>query len=293
MNFMRALLGLFFKFLSYIIVLLPRRAQLAIGDLIGLLWFDVFRIRRKVALENLNRAFPDWPVEKKISTARTSLRSMGRTFVEFSLFPFINEKNWNQYFDCQGFENIDRALEGGKGVILLSMHVGNGDFATIALSRSGYKINLISKVFKTKWLNDMWFGMRAKHGTRFIAPEKSTFDILKSLKRNEAVIFVLDQFMGPPVGVRTLFFGHETGTAAGLATMAERTGVSVLPAYSYRKPDGRHVVVIEPPVRQDQSLTEKNIARMTQAYTDKIEQIVRQHPEQWMWIHRRWKEFRE
>ncbi len=290
---MRALLGLFFKLLSWIVASLPRRAQIAIGDLIGILWFDVFRIRRTVALENLDRAFPDWPHAKKISVARSSLKSMGQSLVEFALFPFITEKNFSRYFECVGFEHIDRALEGGKGVMLMSLHLGNGDFATVALSRSGYKINLISKLFKTKWLNDMWFGMRAKHGTRFIAPEKSTFDILKSLRRNEAVIFVLDQFMGPPVGVRTLFFGHVTGTAAGLATMAERTGVDVLPAYSYRKTDGTLVVVIEAPFLHDQSLTEKNIARMTQAYTDKIEQIVRQHPEQWMWIHRRWKEFRE
>ena len=290
---MHVWLGRFAKVFAFFIAHLPRSVQMAIGNFIGILWFDILRIRRKVALENLARAFPEWSEEQRVSVARKSLQNMGNSIIEFALFPFINSANFRNYFEFHGVENIENALAQGKGILMMSLHLGNGDIATVGISRLGFKANLISKVFKTRWLNDMWFGMRAKHGTRFIAPEKSSFDILKSLKRNEIVIFVLDQFMGPPVGVRTKFFGHETGTAAGLALMAERTEAPVLPSYSYRKPDGKHVVVFEPPLIQDQSLTEKNIARTTQGYTDKIEQIIRKHPEQWMWIHRRWKEFRE
>jgi KDO2-lipid IV(A) lauroyltransferase len=155
-------------------------------------------------------------------------------------------------------------------------------------------MQLISKEFKSRWLNDLWFGMRRKHGTRFIAPEKSSFEILRALRRNELVVFVLDQFMGPPIGVRTRFFGKETGTAMGCALMADRTHSPVVPCYTYRKEDGRHVMVFEKPIEfLDHGLRDQNIAVMTQIYTDKIEAIVRKHPGQWMWIHRRWKEFRE
>jgi KDO2-lipid IV(A) lauroyltransferase len=136
--------------------------------------------------------------------------------------------------------------------------------------------------------------MRRKHGTRFISPEKSSFEILRALRRNEIVIFVLDQFMGPPIGVRTRFFGKETGTAAGCALMAGRTGAPLIPCCTYRRSDGRHVAFFEAPIPfLDDGLREKNIAVMTQIYTDKIESYVRLYPGQWMWIHRRWKEFRE
>lgn len=290
---MHVWLGYFAKFLSFFIAYAPQRVRLFLGDLIGILWFDVLRIRRRVALENLRIAFPEWSEERRVQTARWSLRNMGRALIEFTIFPFFDQRNVSHYFEVEGLGHVERALAGGRGVLLLGSHLGNGDFAIAALSRLGYKVNLISKVFKTKWLNALWFGMRGRHGTRFIAPEKSSFEILKALRRKEIVIFVLDQFMGPPIGVRTHFFGKETGTAMGLAMMAERTGAPVVPSYCYRRENGKLVMAFEAPVLTDESLREKNIARMTQLYTDKLEEIVRQHPEQWMWIHRRWKEFRD
>lgn len=224
---------------------------------------------------------------------------MGRTLVEFSLFPFFKTADVPKYFEIQGRDNFDRAFAKGKGVCILSMHLGNGDFGVSALSRIGIPASLISKTLKAKWLNDLWFGMRAKHGTQFIAPEKSSFQILRALKTKRAVFFVLDQYMGPPIGCRTMFFGRETGTAMGLALMAERSGSPVVPSYTYRKKDGNHVIVFEPEIPWQEasssaaadSATDENITTMTQIYTYKIEEVVRKHPEQWMWIHRRWKAF--
>jgi KDO2-lipid IV(A) lauroyltransferase len=291
---MKSFVGWLFKSMSFIIALLPMRLRLWCGDALGFLWFDAFRIRRKVAIENVGIAFPELNKKERTRIARGSLHHLGRTITEYSLFPFFDEEDVPDYFEFIGSENIDAARAGGKGVIFLTLHVGNGDFAVAALSRRGYPVQLISKEFKSRWLNDLWFGMRKKHGTHFISPEKSSFEILRALRRNEIVVFVLDQFMGPPIGVRTKFFGKETGTAAGLALMALRTKAPVVPCYTYRKPDGRHVAVFEPaiPLSVD-GLTEQNIAVMTQIYTDKIEEIIRKHPDQWMWIHRRWKEFRD
>lgn len=272
---------------------LPERVRLFLGDMLGVLWFDVFRIRRNVAIENTRKAFPEWSESRRNQAVRNSLRGMGRSLVEFCLFPFFTREKLDRKIEYRGLNNIDDALKLGKGVLFLSLHVGNGDIIVAGLSSRGYPMNVISKLFKNKALNDIWFGMRSKLGTKFISPEKSSFDILKALKRKEIVVFVLDQFMGPPIGVRTKFFGHETGTAMGLAVIADRTKAPVVPAYTFRKPDGTHIAVFEPALRLDESLMEENIARMTQAYTDKIEQIIRQDPDQWMWIHRRWKEFRD
>lgn len=293
---MRRLIGFTFRAVSYLVASLPRVVRDGMGHFIGFLWFDVLRIRRRIAIENVSIAFPNRPMKDRVRIARASLHHMGRTIVEYTLFPFTKRKDVEAQAIFEGLENIDQALKEGRGVLLMTCHLGNGDYAISALSLLGYPINLISKEFKSRWLNELWFGMRRKHGTRFIKAEKSSFEILKALRRNEIVFFVLDQFMGPPVGVRTTFFGKETGTAAGCALIASRTDAPVIPCYTYRRNDGRHVLVFEPPIpfeRLDNSLRQKNITVMTQIYTDKIQTIVQQYPEQWMWIHRRWKEFRD
>ena len=150
---------------------------------------------------------------------------------------------------------------------------------------------MVSKFFKLKWLNDLWFGMRERLGTRFIGPRDSSFALLKSLKQGRAVVIPLDQFTGPPIGVRTTFFGHETGTAAGLGVMAERSGAPVVSVYTVRTPSGRHAVhfVREIPPRIS---AEETAEQITQRFNDELESLVRLHPEQWMWIHRRWKKFK-
>lgn len=268
--------------------------------MIGLLWFDLFRIRRRVAIDNIAIAYPELSRTASTRLARASLRHMGRTIIEFTLFPFFRRESVPQFFDFQGLEHLEVAFAKNKGVLMLSLHIGNGDLGVAALSRMGWPVSLISKTFRTKWLNDLWFGMRAKHGTQFISPEKSSFQILRALKAKRVIFFVLDQFMGPPIGCRTKFFGRETGTAMGLALMAERSGAPVVPAYIYRQNNGRHMIVFEPeipwqeisrPGQRPDQVHDENIASMTQIYTDRIEAIVRRHPEQWMWIHRRWKNF--
>lgn len=274
---------------------MPIRAKIFLGETLGWLWFDVFRIRRNVAIDNVRRAFPELSPTDHVRLARASLFHMGRTIVEFAEFPFFGAEDVPRFFEFEGSEHIEAARAQDKGVLLLSLHIGNGDFAISALSRKGYPVAIVSKLFKSQWLNDLWFGMRRRHGTGFIAPEKSSFEILRALKRKQMVAFVLDQYMGPPVGCRTRFFGRDTGTAMGLAVIAQRTGAPVVPSYTYRRADGKAVGVFLPAIPwQDvgpDASNDENITAMTQVYTDTIESIIRRHPEQWMWIHRRWKNF--
>src|SRR5690606_4605148 len=121
----------------------------------------------------------------------------------------------------------------------------------------------------------------------------SSLQILKILKKTGMDVFMLGQFTGPPIGDKTKFFGHETGTAMGLAILAVRANSPVVPIYTYRLSDGRTAIRFLPEIpfvpaaNQDET-----IAQMTQRYCDVIESIVRQHPEQWMWVHRRWKQFK-
>lgn len=291
---MKLLVGSLGKVLALIITILPQSVRQFLGAALGLFWFDVLRIRRKVAVENVKIAYPELSHKAAVSLARESLISMGRTIVEYGLISFYASSIAPRNFKFEGEEHLKAALAEGKGVLMLTLHLGNGDLAVSELARVGYPVHLISKEFTTKWLNELWFGMRGRLGLKFIGARRSSFEILKALKKKEIVIFVLDQFMGPPLGVRTKFFGKETGTAMGCALMAERTGAPVVLTYTYRRPDGSPVIVFEKAIPYlDDGPREQNIATMTQKYTDTIEATVRLHPGQWMWIHRRWKEFRE
>ncbi len=286
-------IGLPFRWLSRLISGLPWSWRQALGRGLGWLWFDLVRIRRRVVIENIGRAFPQMGESERTQLGRRAMGEFCTNLVEYCQLPFLNDGTATAKFALHGLENLDLALAKKRGVMILTAHIGNGDLGTAALAQRGYRIHLVSKVFKTKWLNDLWFGMRERVGVKFIAPRNSSFAVLKALKKGEVVIFVLDQFTGPPIGVKTTFFGIETGTGVGLAVMAERSGAAVVPAYTYRDHEGTNHVCLEPeiPFVRDQD-HDVDLQKMTQVYTDQLEQYIRRHPDQWMWLHRRWKVFK-
>lgn len=283
-----------FYFFSFFIFKSPFWLKEGSAHVLGLLWFDILRLRRRVAIENIRLSFPELSLAQATQTARASVIQMARTIIDFNTLTWISSEHLKNKVDFEGLEYLQQALKKEQGVLILGSHVANGDFGILALSNAGYPMHLISKRFSYQWLDDLWFTVRGRFGTQFIAPRNSSYEILKALKQKSCVIFVLDQFMGPPLGVRTTFFGRETGTAMGLALFALKTRAPVLPCYTYRKANGRYTVRFEeeiPLVEMDDK--NKNLQFMTQKYTDHIESVVRKYPEQWMWIHRRWKEFRE
>ena len=275
---------------AFFIHKLPFVIHQVIAWIIAIGWFDILRIRRKEATSNVLRVFPKKSKKQAQQMARKSLYHMGLTLIEFFDMPFLWEKDFREIYTVEGEEKINEALKQGKGVFLMSVHLANGDLGTAALASWGYKVSIISKVFQSKWLNRLWFASREAKGVKFIPPRKSTYDILKALKKNEGVIFVLDQYTGPPNGVLTKFFGHETGTAVGLALFAQRSGAPVLPIYTYRTGPNRSKIIVDDPVPFiEKGDKDETLQYMTQQYNHAVEHAILQAPEQWMWVHRRWK----
>jgi len=292
MNFLKSLLGKFSKGFAFLLWISPLWVRKSLGALLGSLWFDVLRIRRDIVVENIQRAFPEMSKSDALKLGRKSLHQLGQGFVEYSFLPFLNSKNLSQKMVFSGLENLDSALKEGKGILLLTLHLGHGDLGVGGLSLLGYPMVLVSKFFKLKWLNDLWFGMRAELGTEFVPPRDSSFQLLKKLRSNRIVVIPLDQFTGPPIGVKTQFFGVETGTAAGLAVMSLRSGAPVVPAYTFRNEKGLHEVHLLEKVDMESFKSKQNPAQeATQHFNFILEKIILEHPEQWMWIHRRWKRF--
>lgn len=277
-------------FLAYCFHIMPYFVHKSTAWFIGILWFDIIRVRRKDAIANVKRVFPDLSDREARKMARTSLFNIGLTVTEFFSMPFLWRKEFEQMFELEGTEHLDAALAKGKGVFGLSLHLGNGDLGTAALATMGYKSAIISKVFKNKWLNEFWFSSRQAKGVSFIPPRKSSYEILKALKRKELIMFVLDQYTGPPNGILTQFFGRATGTAVGLALFAQRSGAPVIPMYTYRTGPFRHKIVIkEEVVFEEKESKEATLLHMTEKYNRVVETAILEKPEQWMWVHRRWK----
>lgn len=274
----------------------PRPVIRWFGSWIGILWFDILRFRRRIVLENLQRAFPNSDSAWRRKTGRESLRRAGSNFAEFFTLPTLDEEWVREHTVIEGWEHLERARAQNKGVLLLSLHMGAYDLATSLLSMKGFETYLISKFFKTQWFNDLWFSIRGAKGVRFIDPhgDSTAFDILKALKRKAGVIFVIDQYMGKPFGIKTRFFGIETGTAYGLALFVMKTGAPVIPVYSREGEDGKLHLIFESAVdvpAQEGEDKETAIRRRTQAFNDVLESIIRRYPEEWLWVHRRWKNF--
>lgn len=293
---MRLLVSFLVKIGIFFSSILPRKIQRLSGSWIGFLWWDVFGFRKKIVLSNLKIAFPEWTEAERKRVGRESVYQLGYNFGEFFFIPSMNRDWVDKNVVFEGWENIEKAQAAGKGMFFLTLHLGNGDLGANAVVLRGQPMHIITKRFKTQWFNDIWFKVRGAQGIQYIDAHGPTnaFDILKALKKNSGVVFVLDQFMGKPFGVATTFFGKRTGTAYGLALFAQKAKSRVLPIYTYEGDDGKVHVVIEPAMDLAPYIVEdkdQSTTNVTQAFSDKLEEVVRKHPEQWMWVHRRWKDF--
>ncbi len=294
---MKLLAKYFVKFLVFFSGLMPRSVLRKSGSWLGFLWIDVIGFRKKIIQDNLKIAFPEWNEQERNRVGRESVYNMGYAFPEFFAIPNMDEKWLQENVVFEGQENLEHARSFNKGIFFLSLHLGNGDVGANALALAGQDIYIITKKFKTKWFNDLWFSVRGGQGVQYIDAHgpNNAFEILKALKKKAGIVFVLDQFMGRPFGIETRFFGKKTGTAYGLALFVQKTKAPVMPIYTYEGKDKKLHVVLEPVMDLSSCVSDdkdETIVQMTQAFNDKLEAIIRQHPEQWMWVHRRWKDFR-
>lgn len=291
----------FAKFIGFFFWITPGWLRVGFSKAFAWFWFDVVCFRRYSLLKNLTIAFPQMSKDERRAIARDSLAHLVHNLFEFLSLPWISREKAEKDFIFHNVEHYEEAKAQGKGVLHITLHMGNGDYGCAAMALRGLPVNLISKKFKVKALNEFWFGVRESMGTKFFDPHspQTAYQIFSALKKKESVIFVLDQFMGRPFGIETTFFGKKTGTAYGLALFALKTKAPVVPVYTYRDENLRTHLVFEPAFKtspqesqlqaEPEASREIQIANLTQKYNDWIETIVKKHPRQWMWLHRRWK----
>ncbi len=267
------------------------------GNLLGAC-FRVLKVRSQVVHQNQGIAFSEsqHPISPQRSRElyRDAYRHLGKLILEvlMVLAPFNSFKRYVlRHADLHGLEYLREAQKRGKGVIYLASHVGNWEVmsATSTLMAQS-EVLLVTKRLKPAWLHDAIERGRASYGVKATYEPRTLRDVLAALKRNGTVGFILDQYAGAPVGVRVPVFGVPVGTMTAVATLAKRTGATVLPVLNYRVGRGRWHVEIRPPVEwKESSDAPFEIADNTARYAAVIERDIYAHPDQWLWIHRRFK----
>lgn len=260
---------------------------------IGDFFYFVVRFRRPLVESNLRLAFPEKQQSARNFIARENYRHYVRSFLEAVRGIFWNADDFRKHCRFEGLEHFRAATANGQGAIFLTSHLGNWEIGPPSGPAFGLPLSVVVKRTRSERLDALLRRHRERTGGKVLWESGTALAILRDLRHGRTVAFVLDQFMGPPIGLPVRFFGHTAGTAAALALFLEKRDFPVLPAYSYRDADGTFVTVIEAPL-QFSGLSDDlgtRLAQRTQTFNDVLEAHVRRHPSQWLWLHRRWKNF--
>jgi KDO2-lipid IV(A) lauroyltransferase len=271
--------------------LLPRAAAQRLGIAIGLAFFHCYSRLRRVGLRNLAMAFPSLPEPERLSILRGVFISLGRLLAEFPKFPDYSLENVSRVAVYDGLENFEAAHRRGKGVLLLSAHMGGWEIGSFVHSLYGHKLHVVVRDLDNPYVDRLAKRYRTLHGNGSIGKSGFARGLLSALRRGETVGVLMDTNMTPPHGVFVDYFGHAACTASGVARAALHTGAAVVPAFTvWDEAQQRYRIRFEPalePLRTGNA--EDDAVANTALYTKVIESCVRRYPDQWLWVHRRWK----
>ena len=266
---------------------LPLRAALAFGRGAGALFGLIPRGRRR-ADENLAACFPDKSDSERRAIRRAMFRHLGVNAIETLRWAGGKGDELAARVDAVNMDAALRVAAEGRGMLALVAHLGNWDMTALWAART-LPLTIISKDIKNKSLNAFWMEKRAASGLKIVPAHNSYRKCLSVLKKGEWLGFILDQNMIRREGIFVNFFGRPACTTPGLAVLSAHARAPVVPVFVVRQSDGRHRaefmdVIPPPPDRSPES-----IAAATQQYTRIVEDAIRRTPEQWIWMHRRWR----
>jgi KDO2-lipid IV(A) lauroyltransferase len=277
------------KTLSWFFSSLPLQSALSIGRGMGWIYGSLIRYHRQDAINALRDSLPEKSEKERRYILESMYRNLGMNIVEEFRLPHITEEELQRIIRWEGEQNARTVLAAGKGMIVLSAHVGNWDILCTIAPKFDFPATIITKNIKNESLNRFWMESRSRFGLKFVPAHNSYRQCLAALRKNEIVGFILDQNMINTEGIFVDFFGKPACTSPGLAYMAAQSGAAVVPVFIVRGDNGVHTVKMLPAIPPPPDRKPGTISDYTQRYTKVIESAVREHPDQWIWIHRRWR----
>ncbi len=270
---------------------LPRGLARGFAASVTSLLFALQPRLRKTAEFNLRLAFPDWTHAQRKDVTRRMVRNLGWMAAEFARLPRLTKENIEDVVILEGHENFLEGQQRGKGVLYLTGHIGAWELSSFAHAHYGYPLHYMARPLDNKRLDALVNQYRCASGNRPIFKNESARVMLKILKDSGTIGILADQNTLPAEGVFVDFFGKSACTTTGLARVALHTGAAVVPGYAYWDESlQKYRLRFEPPVELIRTGdTERDVFENTRRFAKVIEEIIRKHPDQWVWVHKRWK----
>ncbi len=271
--------------------LLPRSLARPAAATLGLCFYLLAGRRLKVAHRNLELALPHLSAAERRKILRGVFRNLSRMLAEFTHFPRYTRENVSRTVTYDGFENYAAAVSRGRGVLYLTGHLGAWELGAFAQSVYGHPLHVVIRALDNPYLNDLVNRYRSLAGNRIIEKRNFLRGILEALRNNQAVGILMDQNSSLSEGVFVDFFGIPACTSSGMAKIALRTGAAVVPAFAFWEESwGKYRLRFDPPLELiSTGDEERDVRENTQLFTRVLEEYIRRYPDQWLWIHRRWK----
>jgi KDO2-lipid IV(A) lauroyltransferase len=279
-----------FRAFSYLFKLIGLKAARKFANILAVIFYYLIPIRKKTVFENLNIAFPQLPQEEKNKIAFESYRSFAISIVEILYLPWMNENEMRGAVKIKNLELITEKNNIGNGVILLSAHFGNWEYIAASASlQLNKKFFIIVKNQRNKLVNDWMNRMRTKWLNDVVTLGVSVRNIYSVLKNNGIAAMVADQ-RGPEEGLKLEFFGKKTSVYTGPAVLSLKTGAPIIFGVPIRQKDFSYQAEL---VELDQTNLPEEFDEKVKVISERmiryLEKIISENPEQWLWMHRRWK----
>jgi KDO2-lipid IV(A) lauroyltransferase len=270
--------------------LLPRAAAIWSGKLIARAAYHLHGRLRRVGHRNLDLAMPELTVAERRAIVKGVFINLGRLLGEFSQFPRITSDNIKELVEYDGFENYQRASERGRGVLMLTGHVGAWELCAFAQGVYGHPLSFLVRPLDNPLLDRMISDYRALSGNRTINKNKAVKPVLEVLKRGDDVGLLIDVNTLVDQGVFCDFFGVPACSTTGLAVFALRADAAVVPGFLIWDEQARkHRLRFEPEIPLIRTGDFKEEVKLNTArFTKVIEEYARRYPDQWLWVHKRW-----
>lgn len=252
------------------------------------------RRHRNLALSNLDLAFPGLARKEKEAIVKESFRNLGRLIAETIKIPRLNRDNIKrlvEYHPVLGLENYHKARQGNRSILFLTGHFGAWELLCAAHAIYGYPASIIVRPFDNRYLDALLTKIRCLHGNQVIPKRGSIKSVLSNIRKGTDIGILMDQRVSRSEGIWVDFFGHRASSSYVVPAVAMRTGCPVLPTYlDYDPRRDKHIIVIKPPLEFISTGDRKSdLLTNTQICMNALEEMIRERPEIWLWMHTRWK----
>lgn len=269
---------------------LPLSVVRRLGEGLGVMFYLVDRVHRRIALANLEVAFPNRTPDERRAIAQSMFRHFGRLLLELLKYASLPKPQQLALVEWEGEERVRLALAQGKGILFCTGHFGFWEQQALAHALKFEPMAVMARPLDNPRLHDLLEHIRTSNGNPVVYRRGAVRKALRLIAEGKGVGVLIDQHMTSADAIYVDFFGRPAATTSTLAALALRTGAPVIPLFAFPLPNGRYRMIYEHPVEPPRHDSVDAVREFTQRCTDVLEMHVRRHPELWLWMHRRWRD---